>query len=166
MPRKDVEFKTTDHVTLRGWFFTPESSSGKLPCVVFSHGWSALKEMDLDAFAEYFTSKLPITALVYVGLQHLEDGSLYADVGQDNRGFGSSDHKEGAPRHEIIPREQQSDISDAITYAQSLGEVDPEKIAIWGSSVGSVASNKRKRCANDVFLRLVQWWACPLRWSR
>lgn len=84
---------------------------------MLAHGWTALKEMDLDAFAEYFTSKLPITALVY-----------------DNRGFGSSDAKEGAPRHEIIPREQQSDYSDAITYAQSLSEVDPEKIAIWGSS--------------------------------
>lgn len=73
--------------------------------------------MDLDAFAEYFTSKLPITALVY-----------------DNRGFGASDAKEGAPRHEIIPREQQSDYSDAITYAQTLSDVDPEKIAVWGSS--------------------------------
>lgn len=29
---------------------------------------------------------------------------------------------------------QQSDYSDAITYAQSLSEVDPTKIGIWGSS--------------------------------
>ena len=118
MPRKDIEFNTTDGVTLRGWFYTPSSlGSGKLPCIVLSHGWTALKEMDLDAFAEYFTKNLPITALVY-----------------DNRGFGTSGHKEGAPRHEIIPSEQRSDYSDAITYAQTLSEVDPTKIAIWGSS--------------------------------
>jgi cephalosporin-C deacetylase-like acetyl esterase len=52
----------------------------------------------------------------------------------DQRGFGDSDQKEGEPRQEIIPRLQQSDISDAITFAQSLSEVDPTRIGIWGSS--------------------------------
>lgn len=113
MPRKDVEFKTIDNVSLRGWFYTPESSSGKLPCLVMAHGWSALKEMDLDAFADHFTSKLSISCLVY-----------------DNRCFGDSD---GEPRHEIVPTLQQSDYSDAITYAQSLEEVNPDKIGIWGT---------------------------------
>lgn len=70
--------------------------------------------MDLDLFAEYFTSHITITALVF-----------------DNRCFGASD---GTPRFEIIPSLQMSDIQDAITYAQSLEEVDAEKIAIWGSS--------------------------------
>ena len=78
-----------------------------------AHGWSALKEMDLDAFAEHFTSKLAINCLVY-----------------DNRCFGDSD---GEPRHEIVPTLQQSDYSDAITYAQSLEEVNPDKIGIWGT---------------------------------
>jgi len=82
-----------------------------------SHGFSALKEMDLNTFAEYFTSKLPLGCLVY-----------------DNRGFGDSDVKDGHPRHEIIPAVQTSDISDAITYAQSRPDVDPEKIGIFGSS--------------------------------
>jgi uncharacterized protein len=73
-----------------------------------------VKEMDLDLFAEYFTTHLPITALVY-----------------DNRCLGASD---GMPRFELIPSLQMSDIQDAITYAQSLEEVNPAKIAIWGSS--------------------------------
>ena len=114
MGRENIEFKTIDGVTLRGWFFTPESSSGKLPCLVMAHGWSALKEMDLDAFAEHFTSKLSISCLVY-----------------DNRCFGDSD---GEPRHELVPSLQQSDYSDAITYAQSRDDVNPDKIGIWGSS--------------------------------
>ena len=79
-----------------------------------AHGWSALKEMDLNTFAEHFISKIPISCLVY-----------------DNRNFGSSD---GEPRHEIIPAHQVSDYSDAITYAQSLDQVNPDKIGIWGSS--------------------------------
>lgn len=80
-------------------------------------GWSGVKEMDLDLFAARFTSKLPLAALVY-----------------DNRGFGASDTKDGAPRHEIIPAQQISDYSDAITYAQSRGDVDTERIGVWGSS--------------------------------
>lgn len=69
---------------------------------------------DLDTFAEYFVSKLQLACLVY-----------------DNRCFGASD---GQPRQEINPFHQQSDYSDAITFAQSLSEVNPEKIGIWGSS--------------------------------
>ena len=115
MPQKDISFQTTDSTTLRGWFITPTNTNGsKLPCLVMSHGWSALKEMDLDAFADHFTAQLPIACLVY-----------------DNRCFGASD---GEPRHEIDYALQRSDFSDAITYAQSLDEVDAERIGIWGSS--------------------------------
>lgn len=118
MPREDISFQAADGVTLRGWFYKPsDGTPSSLPCLVMSHGFSALKEMDLNTFAEYFTSKLPLSCLVY-----------------DNRGFGDSDVKEGHPRHEIIPAVQTSDISDAITYAQSREDVNAEKIGIWGSS--------------------------------
>jgi cephalosporin-C deacetylase-like acetyl esterase len=117
MPREDIEFKTSDNVTLRGWFCKPTGDHEKLPCLVMSHGFSALKEMDLDVFAEYFTSKLALACLVY-----------------DNRSFGTSDAAPGQPRHEIIPSAQCSDISDAITYAQTRSDVDANKIGLWGSS--------------------------------
>lgn len=137
MPHSDVEFKTHDNVTLRGWFFTPANhSGGKLPCLVMSHGWTALKEMDLDAFATRFTEKLAITCLVF-----------------DNRGFGASDTAPGQPQFEIIPSVQISDIQDAITYAQSRDDIDPARVGIWGSSysgghVLSVASiDKRVKAA-------------------
>ncbi|KIW17279.1 hypothetical protein PV08_04470 [Exophiala spinifera] len=118
MGREDIEFKTSDRVTLRGWFYSSELiTSPKAPCLVLSHGFSALKEMDLNTFAEHFISKLPIHCLVY-----------------DNRGFGDSDAAEGEPRYEIVPMTQCSDMSDAITYAASRSEVDADKIGIWGSS--------------------------------
>lgn len=116
--REDISFQTHDNVTLRGWFYKPkEGDNSALPTLVLAHGFSALKEMDLDAFAEKFTSTLPINCLVY-----------------DNRGFGDSDTKEGQPRQEILPAQQTSDYSDAITYAQSRADVNKDKIAIWGSS--------------------------------
>jgi cephalosporin-C deacetylase-like acetyl esterase len=37
-------------------------------------------------------------------------------------------------RDKIIPTVQYSDISDAITYAQSRNDVDADKVGIWGSS--------------------------------
>ncbi|KAG4431896.1 hypothetical protein IFR05_012630 [Cadophora sp. M221] len=114
-----VSFKTVDNVTLRGLFYTPASSfsSSKLPCVIISHGFSAVKEMGLTAVAEYLSSNLPITCLAY-----------------DNRGFGESDTRPGEPRLEIDGLVQSSDISDAITYVQARPEVDADKIGIWGSS--------------------------------
>lgn len=56
-----------------------------------------------------------------------------ACVVYNNRGFGDSDTGKGQPRQEILPDLQISDMSDTITFAQSLKEVDPNKIAIWGS---------------------------------
>lgn len=117
MPFENVEFKTSDHVTLRGWLYTPSSFTGKLPCLVMAPGFGGLKKMGLDNSAEDFVSKLQIACLAY-----------------DNRGFGDSDGKESEPPREIIPHQQISDYSDAITFAQSLAEVDPKRIGIWGSS--------------------------------
>ncbi|EXJ71133.1 uncharacterized protein A1O5_06127 [Cladophialophora psammophila CBS 110553] len=117
MPREDISFQTADNVTLRGWFYKLSGDNSVLPCLVMAHGFSSLKEMDLNTFAEYFTSHLPLSCFVY-----------------DNRGFGDSDTKEGQPRHEIIRTQQTSDYSDAITYAQSRSDVNPDKIGVWGSS--------------------------------
>ena len=50
--RKDVEFKTQDGVRLAAWHL-PDQNSGKVPTIVMAHGFSAVKEMYLDRFAEY-----------------------------------------------------------------------------------------------------------------
>lgn len=136
MPRRDVEFKTIDQVTLRRWLYTPENNqqtptdiSTNIPpedgaknlisCLIMTHGWSCVKEMDLPRFAEAFTSALSIAVLIY-----------------DHRSFGTSDTKPGCPEREIVPWEQQSDISDAVSYLQveCSDFIDPERIALWGYS--------------------------------
>ncbi|MDP1520591.1 alpha/beta hydrolase [Porticoccus litoralis] len=111
--RKDIEFKTEDGVTLRGWHYVPEGAQGPVPTIVMAHGFSAVKEMYLDRFAEAFAE---------VGL---------ASVVFDNRNFGASD---GEPRYEIDPWQQVRDYRDAITYAETLPETDAQRIGIWGSS--------------------------------
>jgi len=67
----------------------------------------------------------------------------------DNRNFGASD---GEPRQHIDPWQQVRDYRDAITFAQTLAEVDAERVGIWGSSysgghvlvVGAI--DRRVRC--------------------
>jgi uncharacterized protein len=111
--RRDIEFKTEDGVTLRGWHYVPDNPPGRVPTIVMSHGFSAVKEMYLDRFAEAFAT---------AGL-----GSIVFD----NRNFGASD---GEPRQEIDPWQQVRDYRDAITFAETLEATDPERIGIWGSS--------------------------------
>jgi fermentation-respiration switch protein FrsA (DUF1100 family) len=110
--REDIEFDA-EGVTLRGWLYRPDGASGPLPTIVMAHGFSAVKEMYLDDFAEAFA-----------------EGGLGALV-FDNRNFGASD---GEPRQEIDPWAQVRDYRHAITYAQTRPEVDGGRIGVWGTS--------------------------------
>jgi fermentation-respiration switch protein FrsA (DUF1100 family) len=112
MMREDVEFQA-EGVTLRGWLYSPDGADGPAPTVVMAHGFSAVKEMYLDRFAEAF-AEAGLAALVF-----------------DNRNFGASD---GEPRQEIDPWAQVRDYRHAITYARSRAEVDADRIGVWGSS--------------------------------
>ena len=68
----NISFTTTDGTTLRGWHYTP-NGSGKHPTIVIAHGFSAVKEMYLDRYAEAFAQ------------------AGFASVVYDNRNFGASD---------------------------------------------------------------------------
>ena len=110
--KEDIEF-SADGVTLRGWLYTPDEATGPAPAVVMAHGFSAVKEMYLDRFAEAFAAA-GLAAVVF-----------------DNRNFGASD---GEPRQEIDPWAQVRDYRTAITYAGTRDEIDSDRIGIWGSS--------------------------------
>jgi fermentation-respiration switch protein FrsA (DUF1100 family) len=110
--RQDIEFQA-EGPRLRGWLYTPDTGGPPFPTVVMAHGFSAVKEMYLDRFAEAF-AEVGLAALVF-----------------DNRNFGASD---GSPRFEIDPWLQVHDYRDAITFARTRPEVDRERIGVWGSS--------------------------------
>jgi uncharacterized protein len=67
----------------------------------------------------------------------------------DNRNFGASD---GEPRQEIDPWAQVRDYRHAISWAQTLPEVDAERVGVWGSSYSGAhvlvlgAIDKRVKC--------------------
>ena len=110
--RKDISFNA-EGTTLRGWLYTPDDYTGALPAVVMAHGFSAVKEMHLDRFAEAF-AKAGLAALVF-----------------DHRGFGASD---GAVRQEIDPVAQVRDYRHALSYAATLPGIDAQRLGAWGTS--------------------------------
>ena len=109
--RRDVSFDS-EGTTCRGWLYPP-AGGGRAPTVVMAHGFSAVKEMRLDRFAEVFAAA-GLACLVF-----------------DYRGFGASD---GTPRQDIDPQAQLADYRNAISAARALPEVDGARIGVWGTS--------------------------------
>lgn len=88
--------------------------TGPVPCVVMGHGGSGTKRLGLPAYAEKFPA-----------------GGLAAFV-FDYRGFGAS---EGEPRQVIDVDAQREDYLAAVGYIRTLAEIDPQRIAVWGTSL-------------------------------
>jgi len=84
------------------------------PGVVLCHGFTGVRTMILGDYAKAF-AEAGFIALTF-----------------DYRGYGGS---EGVKRR-LIPLEQIDDIRNAISYFQTLPEVDPERIGLWGTSFG------------------------------
>ena len=83
------------------------------PCVVMAHGFGATRDAGLLPFAERFAA---------AGC----DVVLF-----DYRGFGTSD---GVPRQDVDHRRHREDYHAAIVHARGIRGVDPDRIALWGSS--------------------------------
>jgi len=76
-------------------------------------GWCYVKEIVMPNYADYFVRE-GFAALIF-----------------DYRSFGAS---EGKLRQHLDPWWQIEDYRNAISYAETLPEVDAERIAIWGIS--------------------------------
>ncbi|MFC1664838.1 alpha/beta hydrolase [Pseudomonadota bacterium] len=127
---KEISFKSRGDLC-RGTLYTPDTGQGPFPVIVMAGGWCYVKEIVMPHYAEPF---------VQAG---------FAVINFDYRGFGESD---GEPRQHINPYEQIEDYKNAITYAESLLEIDSSRIGIWGISYsgGHVlivgATDPRVRC--------------------
>lgn len=112
MERADVTFDSSGD-RCAAWLYLPDGVDVPRPCVVPAHGWSGIREARLDAYAERFAAA-GLAALVF-----------------DYRHFGAS---EGEPRQLLDIRRQLEDWAAAVAYARSLGGVDADRVALWGTS--------------------------------
>ena len=110
--RRDVEFVSGGDI-IRGWLYTPDDGDAPYPTIVMAGGWCYVKELVQPHYAQ-----------------------MYADAGFgallfDYRNFGSSG---GARRQHIDPNGQVEDYKNAISFAETLDEVDADRIGVWGLS--------------------------------
>src|SRR3954468_2095834 len=109
MLRDDVSFDV-EGARVAAWLYRPEGSDA---CVVLAHGWTGVREQRLDAYAERFAQE-GLAALVF-----------------DYRHFGAS---AGQPRQLLDIKRQLADWRAAVGYARGLEGIDPDRIAVWGTS--------------------------------
>ena len=116
MTRSEVAFGSHGS-TCRAWRYTPDETASSpavaRPCVVMAHGLGATRDASLAPYAERFAA---------AGMHVL----LF-----DYRHFGTSD---GEPRQLVSVRRQLQDYAAAIEFARALAGVDPERVAVWGTS--------------------------------
>jgi len=111
--RKDVSFKVKG-TSLSAWLYLPENLSAPAPCIIMGHGFGGTKDMGLEPYA----------------VRYQEAG--FAVLIFDYRHFGESG---GEPRQLIWIPHQLEDWLAAIKYARGLAEIDPARIALWGTSL-------------------------------
>jgi pimeloyl-ACP methyl ester carboxylesterase len=110
--RKDVSFKVKG-TSISAWLYLPENLSAPVPCIIMGHGFGGTKDMIMESYA----------------LRYQEAG--FAALTFDYRHFGQS---EGEPRQLFSIPYQLQDYAAAVEYARSLKEIDPTRIALWGTS--------------------------------
>lgn len=115
MTAERVEVRIPSHgEQLAAYLYRPASSSGAArPCVVMAHGFSATRDDGLADYAEAFCA------------------AGFAVLLFDYRHFGASS---GQPRQLLDIGRQQDDYRAAIAWARRAEGIDPERIALWGSS--------------------------------
>lgn len=109
---RKVNFNSEGY-TLSGTLILPEGANGPVPIVVMGGGWCYVKEIVMPHYAK---------------------GILAAGAAVlmfDYRNFGDSS---GDRRQHIDPWEQIEDFRNAVSFAETLSEVDPNRIGVWGIS--------------------------------
>lgn len=112
---EDISFTSTDSVRLKGWFIKG-GKEGKLPTVIVCHG--------LGANRSDFTE-------LAAGLSRGGYNILLFDF----RGHGESDKKASS-----FGYLEQNDLLGALRYVKTRNDVDGEKIAVYGFSMGGAVA--------------------------
>jgi uncharacterized protein len=111
--RSDLDF-TSGGDSCAAWFYPAAGEEAEAPVVVMAHGLSGTRRDRLGAFAERFAAA-GFAALVF-----------------DHRGFGDSEGEADL----FDPGRQLEDWQAAIAFARCLPEVDADRVATFGSSMG------------------------------
>lgn len=147
---QQVMFRSGD-VRCAGDLYLPDDiqRAGSVPGLVIGHSGGMVKEA-LVVFARYFVN------------------AGYVVLAIDYRTFGAS---EGEPRGQMFPEKQVEDFRSAISYLQTRPEVDPDRIGLWGVSMGGCVAiqtavfDRRVKCVVCQSPSIVNGWRYMLKSS-
>lgn len=112
-PKRNVSFEVKG-TPLSAWLYLPEDLTSPVPCIIMAHGLGATKALGLETYARNYQ----------------EEG--FAVFAFDYRHFGES---EGKPRQLAWIPYQKQDWTAAVECVRGLKEIDPARIALWGTSL-------------------------------
>jgi acetyl esterase/lipase len=119
------------------WLTLP-NGPGPHPIAVLAHGFGANHSMALARYERHFAES-GIGVLAF-----------------DYRHLGES---EGLPRQRLSLRRHRQDLNAAINFVQGLDDVDPGRVALWGTSLGAMHVLKVAAERTDIAAVVVQ---CPI----
>jgi uncharacterized protein len=133
----------SDGTRLAGNLWIPEDfkSGQRRPGILLVHGWGGLKSHLNEAYAPQFAAQgYVVLTFDYTGWGESE-GVLMRVGPRPESADGAETPQTYTTqvqeiRRQVNPLEQMDDIRAAFAYLTTSPQVDPERIAIWGSSLG------------------------------
>lgn len=113
-----ITLTTTDNVSIRATLSTPQDLDAKVPAVILIHQGGSNRH-------EWSTLTPELLGRGYVVLAY------------DVRGHGESDPVDSIRKLFDDPHLAPLDLQAAIQFLQTLSEVDPERLAVIGASIGA-----------------------------
>ena len=141
---KQVIFQSEDGLTLHGQLFLPQNSQGKVPGLVFMHGGPIRQMMLGFHYMDYYHN-------AYAQNQYLASRG-YAVLSVNYRlGVMYGRAFREAPNSVWRGAAEYKDVVAAGRYLQTLPNVDPEKIGLWGGSYGGFLTAMGLARNSDLF---------------
>lgn len=112
----EVSFVTSDDVTLKGWLIKPDRVKESAPAIIICHGLGANRSDFTDLAASLL--RRGYLVLTFDFRAHGESGGARSSLGL----------------HE------QKDVAAALAYVRSRKDVDPQRIGIYGFSLGGATA--------------------------
>ena len=135
-PTRRADF-SSEGVRCAAWLTLP-ASPGPHPGLVLVHGLGATRDMMLPQYEQHFAA---------AGI---------ATLAFDYRHTGASD---GTPRQRISMLRQHADVMAACDHLAVTAQVDPDRIGLWGTSLGGLHVVRVAAGRRDVAAAVVQ---CPI----
>ena len=141
---KQVIFKSSDGYTIHGQLFTPRNQSGRGPALIFTHG-GPMRQMLLGFHYMYYYHN------AYAENQYL--ASLGYTVLSVNYRLGIMyGHDFRQPPNSIWRgASEYNDVLAGAHYLETLPNVDPQRIGLWGGSYGGFLTAMGLARNSDIF---------------